>query len=132
MCRVCMFQERHLLFTIVNPPVHGSLQTRTDSGYHTITSFSMADIYNNRVSYLHDGSETQTDSFAFTVTDGTTKMFSMQRDGRRGDISVPSTNPQVLTHSLCLTKQKQNLTNYKLHSNARMYCILPSFCRVLI
>lgn len=114
MLSVFMFQERHLLFTIVKPPVHGSLQTLIDSGYHTITSFTMTDIYNNRVSYLHDGSETQTDSFAFTVTDGTTKMFSMQRDGRRGDISVPSPNPQVLTHSLCLSKQKRNLTNCKL------------------
>ena len=85
-----------MLFSIVRPPIHGSLQISVAEGYQRITSFTMADIYNNKVSYLHDGSETQSDTFAFTVTDGTTKMFSMQRDGRRGDISVPSPNPQVL------------------------------------
>jgi hypothetical protein len=90
-------QEKQLQFSIVNPPVHGSLQISDGDAFQTVTTFTMADIYNSKVSYLHDGSETQTDQFSFTVTDGTTKMFSMQRDGRRGDISVPSPNPQVIT-----------------------------------
>ena len=35
-----------------------------------ISSFTQADISNNLVEYVHNGSETTTDSFEFTVNDG--------------------------------------------------------------
>lgn len=99
-----MFQERYLLFIIVNFLVYGFLQIWIDSGYQIIISFFMVDIYNNRVSYLYDGSEIQIDSFVFIVIDGIIKMFFMQRDGRRGDISVFLLNFQVFIYLLCLIK----------------------------
>lgn len=99
-----MFQERYFLFIIVNFLVYGFLQIWIDSGYYFIISFIMVDIYNNRVSYLYDGSEIQIDSFVFIVIDGIIKMFFMQRDGRRGDISVFLSNFQVFIYLLCLIK----------------------------
>ncbi|KAL5018413.1 hypothetical protein ScPMuIL_004135 [Solemya velum] len=53
----------------------------------------MEDIYENRVSYQHDGSETVEDNFSFTVSDGTNRMFAMQQDGR-GDLTIGHTSPQ--------------------------------------
>jgi flavoprotein len=73
---------------VVNTPIHGRLDLRYGDFYMPVTTFSMADIYNGLISYQHDGSETLQDNFSFTVTDGATKMFAMQKDERRGDITV--------------------------------------------
>src|SRR6185295_5731665 len=39
-----------------------------------ITSFTQDDLDNNRIQYVHNGSEQATDSFTFTVKDGTTTL----------------------------------------------------------
>ncbi|VDI42839.1 Hypothetical predicted protein [Mytilus galloprovincialis] len=80
--------ESSLIFNVVNLPVHGRLDLKQGDFYMPVTTFSMADIYNGLISYHHDGSETLQDNFSFTVTDGTTKVFAMQKDQSRGDISV--------------------------------------------
>ncbi|MCW1400982.1 Ig-like domain-containing protein [Novosphingobium sp. MW5] len=54
-----------LVFTAATP-VNGSVQV---SGVNAST-FTMADVSAGRVSFLHDGSETQSASFSITVTDG--------------------------------------------------------------
>ncbi|KAJ3603631.1 hypothetical protein NHX12_028376, partial [Muraenolepis orangiensis] len=66
-----------ILFTVVQPPRHGSLE-RTASGqvYRRTSSFSMEDVFQNRISYNHDGSNSLKDRFSFTVTDGTNLLFT--------------------------------------------------------
>jgi len=51
----------------------------------------------NRISYNHDGSNTQEDSFEFAVSDGTNPDFTVELDGR----VVTTTAPQVGKGSRC-------------------------------
>src|SRR5262249_57362352 len=55
-----------LTYTVTVGPAHGTLL----KGGITVTSFTQADINGGLISYQHDGSETTTDSFTFTVSDG--------------------------------------------------------------
>ncbi|XP_035826399.1 extracellular matrix protein FRAS1 [Aplysia californica] len=73
-------KEDQIQFTVVEPPIHGTIELLTNETYSPAVTFSMADIYENRVSYQHDGSETVSDSFSFIVSDGTNKVFAMQQD----------------------------------------------------
>ena len=58
-----------IVYTVATPPTNGQLELSTDPGV-AITSFTQDDINNNRVIYVHDASNTTTDTFDFTVTDG--------------------------------------------------------------
>ncbi|GFR88166.1 FRAS1-related extracellular matrix protein 2-like [Elysia marginata] len=66
-----------IVFTISQVPLHGILLFN-DS--RTVTVFSQADLNRNMISYRHDGSETEQDSFSFTVTDGTHMDFFVWPD----------------------------------------------------
>jgi hypothetical protein len=57
-----------LIYMVSTPPANGTLRL---SGVAT-TSFSQADILNGLVTYVHNGTQTGSDSFTFSVTDGTT------------------------------------------------------------
>jgi VCBS repeat-containing protein len=58
-----------LAYTVTNLPSSGSV--RLNGSNLTIgQSFTQQDVNLNRVTYRHDGSETTTDSFTFTVSDG--------------------------------------------------------------
>lgn len=48
-------------------------------------NFTMLDIYNGDISYLHDGSDTSQDSFSIIVSDSTNKMY---RHGRSEEVTV--------------------------------------------
>ncbi|XP_069123568.1 extracellular matrix organizing protein FRAS1-like [Argopecten irradians] len=85
--------EDHIVFQVIQLPLHGSLDLQEGEEYRPTLTFTMLDIYNSRVSYQHDGSETREDNFSFTVTDGATSMFAMQRDHHRGDIFIPQSAP---------------------------------------
>ncbi|CAK8671603.1 unnamed protein product [Clavelina lepadiformis] len=69
-------------FNIVQPPKHGSVD-RTTNGrrYVPVTSFTMDDIYQSHISYNHDGTNSLTDSFTFTITDGTNEQFMIYEEG---------------------------------------------------
>ena len=56
-------------FTVTTSPANGQLELTTDPGV-SITSFTQADIDNNRLVYVHDDSNTTSDSFNFDVDDG--------------------------------------------------------------
>ena len=56
-------------YTVTTSPTNGQLELTTASGVG-ITSFTQDDIDNNRLVYVHDGSNTTADSFNFDVDDG--------------------------------------------------------------
>jgi Cadherin-like/Cadherin domain len=58
-----------LTFSIGAGPAFGWLELTTTPGV-SATTFTQADIIANRLVYVHDGSETTSDTFAFTVNDG--------------------------------------------------------------
>ncbi|MEB3356732.1 MAG: cadherin-like domain-containing protein [Synechococcales bacterium] len=58
-----------LLYTLSNLPTNGGLSLNGVS-LSVGSTFTQADIDADRLSYQHDGSETLTDTFAFTVADG--------------------------------------------------------------
>ena len=58
-----------LTYSIGTGPAYGRLELTTAPGV-SATSFTQADIAANRLIYLHNGSETTSDSFTFTVNDG--------------------------------------------------------------
>ena len=58
-----------ITYTVTTLPARGQLELTTAPTV-AITSFTQDDIANNRVVYVHDGSETATDNFVFTLSDG--------------------------------------------------------------
>ena len=58
-----------LTYTIGTGPAYGRLELTTAPGV-SATTFTQADIAANRLVYVHNGSETASDSFTFTVGDG--------------------------------------------------------------
>jgi VCBS repeat-containing protein len=57
----------NLVYTVTTAPTNGTLRL---NGTPTAT-FTQANINNNSVTYVHNGTNTTSDSFVFTVTDGT-------------------------------------------------------------
>ncbi|NWY04165.1 FRAS1 protein, partial [Nothoprocta ornata] len=76
-------EAESITFTVVQPPRHGLIE-RTVNGqrYHPATTFTMEDIYQNRISYSHDGSNSLKDRFTFTVSDGTNPFFIVENEGK--------------------------------------------------
>ncbi len=58
-----------LVYSVTSVPTNGQLELTTGPGV-AINSFTQDDIDNNRVVFVHNGSETTSDSFSFTVDDG--------------------------------------------------------------
>ncbi|XP_054995058.1 extracellular matrix organizing protein FRAS1 [Sorex araneus] len=79
-----------ITFTITQSPRHGTIE-RSGSGPRSQhpSTFTMEDIYQNRVSYNHDGSNSLKDRFTFTVTDGTNPFFIVQEGGKEIMTAAP-------------------------------------------
>ncbi|MEB3213290.1 MAG: cadherin-like domain-containing protein, partial [Leptolyngbyaceae bacterium] len=58
-----------LTYTLTSMPNNGRLELTTSPG-SAIASFTQDDVDNNRVVYVHNNSETTTDSIGFTLADG--------------------------------------------------------------
>ena len=58
-----------LIYTVASSPTNGRLERSTTPGV-PVTTFTQADIDAGLLRYVHNGSETTTDSFTFTVSDG--------------------------------------------------------------
>ncbi|KAG7168269.1 Extracellular matrix protein FRAS1-like, partial [Homarus americanus] len=82
-------RDELITFTVVRGPQHGKLQVVVNEDYMDFKTFTMLDIYNGDVSYLHDGSDTYRDSFDVVVSDSTNTMY---QHGRSEDVDTrPST-----------------------------------------
>ncbi|XP_073898026.1 extracellular matrix organizing protein FRAS1 isoform X2 [Castor canadensis] len=83
-------EANSVTFTIVQPPRHGTIE-RTTRGqhFHLTSTFTMEDIYQNRVSYSHDGSNSLKDRFTFTVSDGTNPFFIIEEGGKEITTAAP-------------------------------------------
>ncbi|XP_029574000.1 extracellular matrix organizing protein FRAS1 [Salmo trutta] len=83
-------EEESITFTVVQAPRHGSME-RTNNGQHyrQTNSFTMDDVYQNRISYNHDGSNSLKDRFTFTVTDGTNVFFMVEEAGKEVLTAAP-------------------------------------------
>ncbi|KAG7490496.1 extracellular matrix FRAS1 [Solea senegalensis] len=79
-----------LVFTVVQAPRHGTLE-RTNNGQHyrQTSSFTMDDVYQNRISYNHDGSNSLKDRFTFTVSDTTNLLFMVEEGGKEIVTAAP-------------------------------------------
>jgi hypothetical protein len=108
------------MFKVLQPPVHGTLDLAATSPltssdldtavqYSPASAFTMHDIYENRVSYRHDGSEQFTDSFTFTVSDGTNHAFTMQNDQPRGPALTQADLPPSTPRQQLITAPQVNL-----------------------
>lgn len=76
-----------LVFSIIQVPLHGNLLFN----YSRIVSlFTQKDLTQNLISYQHDGTETVSDSFTFTVTDGTHSDFFVS------GLNLPTRRPQEM------------------------------------
>lgn len=58
-----------LTYTVTGEPSHGQLERVSNPGVK-ITAFTQDDLVNNRVVYLHNGDESASDSFQFSLGDG--------------------------------------------------------------
>ncbi|XP_056136283.1 extracellular matrix protein FRAS1 [Lampris incognitus] len=83
-------EAESIVFTIVQVPRHGTIE-RTSNGQHyrQTSSFTMDDIYQNRVSYNHDGSNSLKDRFTFSVADGTNLFFMVEEGGKEVVTAAP-------------------------------------------
>ncbi|MAE51863.1 MAG: hypothetical protein CMH27_08630 [Micavibrio sp.] len=66
-------QSRNVIFTLTDNVDNGRIALSSDTAT-AINSFTLQDLQNGHVVYVHDGSETIADSFDFTVTDGNTTL----------------------------------------------------------
>ena len=80
-----------MLITLLAPPAHGNIVLTKDGEEvdARCMAFTMADVYEGRISYRHDNTETTADSFSFIVTDQTNEGFYIQRDGQLAKTTSP-------------------------------------------
>ncbi|KAA8592453.1 hypothetical protein FQN60_017908, partial [Etheostoma spectabile] len=83
-------EAESIVFTVVQAPRHGTIE-RTSNGQHyrQTSSFTMDDIYQNRISYNHDGSNSQKDRFTFNVADGTNLLFVVEEGSKEIVTAAP-------------------------------------------
>ena len=65
-----------LVYTITSAPANGQVRI----GGVAVTSFTQEDLVNGLVEYVHDGSDTVSDTFTFELSDGTTTLASSSFD----------------------------------------------------
>lgn len=79
--------DKQIIFTITQVPLHGNLLYNHSC---IVTQFSQKDLKNKMISYQQDGTETMSDSFIFTVTDGDHFQFFVPGS------SIPTRQPQEM------------------------------------
>ena len=92
------------VFTVTTSPAHGRLEKSNNAGV-AITSFTQADINDELIRYVHDGSETTSDRFDFSVSDGVATVT-----GTFGVAVTPSNDSPTLTASAITVSEGQVVT----------------------
>ncbi|KAI4585533.1 hypothetical protein MJG53_005767 [Ovis ammon polii x Ovis aries] len=83
-------EAESVTFTVMQPPRHGVIERTADGQPFQLTStFTMEDIYQSRVRYSHDGSNSLRDRFTFTVADGTNPFFIVEEGGKEIITAAP-------------------------------------------
>ncbi|KAM8885583.1 extracellular matrix organizing protein FRAS1 isoform 1-T2 [Spinachia spinachia] len=83
-------EAESIVFTVVQAPRHGTIERTGNGQHHRQTgSFTMDDVYQNRISYNHDGSNSLKDRFTFGVADGTNLHFMVEEDGKEIVMAAP-------------------------------------------
>ncbi|XP_039473264.1 extracellular matrix protein FRAS1-like isoform X1 [Oreochromis aureus] len=82
-------EAESIVFSVIQASRHVTIE-RTISGQHyrQISSFTMDDIDQNRISYNHDGSNSLKYRFTFTVTDSTNLLFMVEDNGKEVCVCV--------------------------------------------
>jgi|GEM_PF-1596490 len=80
-----------LRFTITSAPSHGQLELKSNPGV-AVNSFIQLSVIGSNIQYVHDGSETTSDSFTFKVSNGTNELT-----GQTFNITVNPVDDQVPT-----------------------------------
>ncbi|XP_022361766.1 extracellular matrix protein FRAS1 [Enhydra lutris kenyoni] len=83
-------EAESVMFSLVQLPQHGTIE-RTTNGqrFRPASTFTMEDVYQKRVSYSHDGSNSLRDRFTFTVADGTNPFFIVEEGGKEVKTAAP-------------------------------------------
>ncbi|TMS03411.1 Extracellular matrix protein FRAS1 [Larimichthys crocea] len=86
-------EAESIIFTVVQAPRHGTIE-RTSNGQHyrQTSSFTMDDIYQNRISYNHDGSNSLKDRFTFTIVTAAPQKFKIDI------LPVDDGTPRIVTN----------------------------------
>ncbi|VCW99041.1 unnamed protein product [Gulo gulo] len=83
-------EAESVTFSLVQPPQHGTIERATNGQrFWPASTFTMEDIYQKRVSYSHDGSNSLRDRFTFTVADGTNPFFIVKEGGKKVKTAAP-------------------------------------------
>ena len=85
-------KPKNLIFTVTQMPLHGQI---VKDGYVAASSFTQAEIDDNRISYRHDGSESKSDTFSVVVSDGTHPDFFVFPDSASPKTKAQLVNVQI-------------------------------------
>lgn len=92
-----------ITYTITTIPLHGII-ANTDNISLAITSFTQQDIIDDKITYIHDGSETISDSLTFDFSDETTTTSENELN-----ITItPSNDPPTVLTNAGLSVQEGN------------------------
>lgn len=88
-----------IIFTITESPNNGIIQN-SDSAGISIISFTQQDLIDEKIQYIHDDSNTLSDEFTFTVSDGiielTSQIFSLSINPIDDDAPILVSNKGLL------------------------------------
>ena len=97
-----------LIYAVTSAPVNGQLELRTAAGV-AIGNFSQNDIDKSRVIYVHDGSETLEDGFAFSLADGGENEVSAATGTFSISVTTLNAAPTVVTNTGGTVKESETL-----------------------
>ncbi|TDN96663.1 cadherin-like domain-containing protein [Sunxiuqinia elliptica] len=121
-----------LTFTVTSAPTNGQLEN-TDVVGNSILSFTQQHLIDGKIQYVHDGSNTTSDSFTFKVTDGTPNELTGQNFSiiinAINDAPLLTTNTGLLLDegaTATLEKTKLNATDSDDNGTGLIYTLTTS------
>ncbi|NWW39510.1 CSPG4 protein, partial [Panurus biarmicus] len=112
--------QSQILFDIKEPPSHGQLKQLNVELLQEVNTFTMQDVLQGKILYVHDGSEDTYDYFNFSISTSSEKIMSPYLEGSEQhvfSITVTPVNdaPEIILPEgnllLLLENSKKRLTN---------------------